>query len=155
MEASAGPPPAPAVRDAVRALSSLVVADDAGRQCAATRASQEETAASLAAAHAVLSAANNASRQQYTRCAGLFARAAAALKELRADLLYIHSHSKKVKKMIYERHPHLRARAGDGDGAAGARSVERDAAAAVPEADEDEGGRVDGPRADAAGIEGS
>ena len=97
-----------AAREMVQALSSLRIADEEGGQCAATRASQAETEASLAEALSVLSAANAASRQQMARCAGLFARAAAAFKELSSDLRYIHAHSKKIKKLIYDRHPHLR-----------------------------------------------
>ena len=79
--------------------------DDRDGHTAATRASQFASAASLSAASAALAAANAKSRRQLARTGPALLRAAALLRELRADLEYIHTHSRALETYVSERCP--------------------------------------------------
>ena len=79
--------------------------DDRYGHAASTRASQFASAASLSAAYAALAAANAKSRRQLARTGPALLRAAALLRELRADLEYIHTHSRALEAYVNERCP--------------------------------------------------
>ena len=105
-----------ASRDVASELTAPLAAfvDDRDGHNASTRASQITSAASLAAASAALAAANAKSRRQLARVGPTLLRAAALLRELRADLEYIHTHSRALEKYVRERCPeasiaHVRA----------------------------------------------
>ena len=88
-------------------LAALVCrgADERQDVAASIPIAQDETHKSLLAAAKLMNASSASAKSQLAASMSTFSRAVSVMKELRADLDYIHKHSHSLKRFIMEKYP--------------------------------------------------